>query len=761
MKKLLSTCILLFVIAIFSLTAQTKVYPPTLLVPENGDLKQMPNVTISWSPVTGVNGQVFYDVELDTDPGFSNPITFNTNLSAVVTSELTFNAVYYWRVKAIDGPDISDWSETWSFQVDNILRLKKPNDNAAEIAPAQLLEWYTITGVTHYDIQLDTSFFWKPLPDSTGMHLNDCYFTSGLEGWMVGAGGTLVNVDSFKVMEYTSPSTADLFGVALAAADDGIAVGAAGTILYYDGTEWTEETNSPVTGDLNDIAVVSASDAWAVGTGGTVIRYDGATWTAANLSTTDDFYAVSFADASNGLVVGKGGAVYYYNGTDWTEQEAGSKDFYGVHLLSANMGYACGKGGIVWMYDGTEWTEMETPTGSTKDLYSIYFTGAGTGYSIGKDGSFIQYAGEWFSQSIGSENQFNSIFFSGDVGYTCGNDGEALYDDGVGFSSDHNVYSRNADSGAYMTKFMYFGKKYYWRVRTRHAQDTSDWSGARSMNTLPTITLVSPDNNETGIGLSDEFTWEPMDGVLTYEAQFADNENFSNPYNEFTEESSLIRNNLFFGTDYYWRVRANHATDTSEWSEPWHFTTINTVHLSSPSNNATDVEILPTLVWEPISGVDMYQVSYDTMDLTHPCCDVFVDAPESEYRVITPMVNGTTYQWHVRSIQGADTTEWSEPWSFTIEPVQGLNEVPDDNMVNLYPNPSNGNIYIEYETMEATEMKVYVVDLVGQTMIQQELFFNKGKTAHSLDLSTLPNGIYIVRYTNGDQSYSRKITLNK
>jgi len=760
MKKLLSTCILLFVIAIFSLTAQTKVYAPTLLVPENGDLKQMPNVTISWSPVTGVHGLVFYDVELDTDPGFSSPTTFNTNLSAVVTSELTFNGVYYWRVKAIDGPDISDWSETWSFQVDNILGLWKPNDNKVDVPPAQLLEWYTITGVTHYDIQLDTSFFWKPLPDSTGMQLNDCYFTSGLEGWMVGAGGTLVNVDSFKVMEYASPSTSDLFGVALAAADDGIAVGAAGTILYYDGTEWTEETNSPTILNLYDVAFVNNTNAWVVSDSGYIFHYNGVQWDTTNLPTSKPLFDVSFVDANTGVTVGGGGKVYHYDGLSWTEKSAGTKDLYGVHLLSANMAYACGKGGVVWMYDGTEWTEMETPSG-TKDLNSIYFTGAGTGYSIGKDGYFLQYAGEWFNQSIGSENQFNSIFFSGGVGYTCGNDGEALYDDGEGFSSDHNVHSRIADSGAYMTQYMYFGKKYYWRVRARHAQDTSDWSGARSLNTIATVTLVSPDNNETSIGLSDEFTWKAIDGVLTYEAQFADNEHFSNPYNEFTEENSLIRNNLFFGTDYYWRVRANHATDTSEWSEPWHFNTINTVNLSSPANDATDVEILPTLVWEPITGVDSYQVSYDTMDLTHPCCDVLVEAPESEYRVITPMVNGTTYQWHVRSIHGADTTEWSEPWSFTIEPVQGLNEVLDDNMLNLYPNPSNGNIYIEYETMEATEMKVYVVDLVGQTMIQQELFFNKGKTAHSLDLSTLPNGIYIVRYTNGDQSYSRKITLNK
>ena len=44
MKKLLSTLLFLFVIAILSLSAQNRIYPPNLTSPENGDDDQMPDV---------------------------------------------------------------------------------------------------------------------------------------------------------------------------------------------------------------------------------------------------------------------------------------------------------------------------------------------------------------------------------------------------------------------------------------------------------------------------------------------------------------------------------------------------------------------------------------------------------------------------------------------------------------------------------------------------------------------------------------------
>jgi hypothetical protein len=760
MKKLLSTCILLFVIAIFSLNAQTRVYPPTLIEPENGDVRQMPNVTLNWTPITGINGVVFYDVELDKDPAFNNPTTFNTDLSGVKTSNLEFNEVYYWRVKAIDGPDISDWSETWSFQIVNYIKLKKPDNNKTDIPPSQELTWDTISGVTNYDIQLDTSFFWKKLPDSTSNNLNDAYFTSATDGWIVGDEGTIVHVDSFDLTIYPSPVTENLYGVAFASENEGFAVGAGGAILYYDGTDWTQEANSPVTEDLNDIFAISGTEAWAVGAAGTVIYYSGGAWTTEDIGSTEDLHDIYFVDASNGWLVGDGGDLFYYDGSGWTNQDAGSDDLFGVYFLNANMGFACGESGTILEYDGAEWTEMDVPSG-IKDLFSICFTGAGTGYAIGEEGDFLQYGGEWYEQTIGSSEQFNSIFFADGIGYIVGNAGQGYYDDGLGFSSLQNIYSRNPDSGSYVTKFMPFGKTVYWRVRARHSMDTSDWSGARALNTLANVTLVSPDDNAIEIGLSDEYSWEDIDGVLSYEAQFATNENFSNAYIEFTEDVVLVRNNLFFGTEYYWRVRANHATDTSDWSEIRHFTTINTVILSSPANNATDIEILPTLVWEPISGVDAYQVAYDTMDLNNPCCEEFVEAPSNQYNVMSAMANGKTYMWRVRAIKGADTTEWSPTWSFTIEPVQGIGDLSDEHSINIFPNPSNGTVFIEYDAKVDGALKVMVTDLAGQTLLQQELMFNKGKSSQSIDLSTLPNGIYIIRYSKGDRSFARKITLTR
>ena len=116
MKKLLSTLLFLFVIALLSLSAQNRVYPPTLMEPENGDDGQMPDVVLSWAAVGGSGGIVMYELQLDTSDAFSTPIQFPAqDLTGLKMTTLNFGEEYFWRVRAMEGSDVSDWSETFSF----------------------------------------------------------------------------------------------------------------------------------------------------------------------------------------------------------------------------------------------------------------------------------------------------------------------------------------------------------------------------------------------------------------------------------------------------------------------------------------------------------------------------------------------------------------------------------------------------------------------------------------------------------------------
>jgi hypothetical protein len=155
---------ILFLVLATVLFAQERVYTPTLKSPENDGLNQMPNVTISWNAITG-SLNLKYQVQLDTSMLFNSPLVDTTQLliTGYTTHELIFNQKYYWRVRAIDG-ETSGWSEIWNFTVFNTVELSTPNANAVDQDPNVSVSWLNtittskkpITGITHYDYQIDT-----------------------------------------------------------------------------------------------------------------------------------------------------------------------------------------------------------------------------------------------------------------------------------------------------------------------------------------------------------------------------------------------------------------------------------------------------------------------------------------------------------------------------------------------------------------------------------------------------------------------------
>ncbi len=60
-------------------------------------------------------------------------------------------------------------------------------------------------------------------------------------------------------------------------ADDGWIVGDSGTILRWNGAEWSTVT-SPTTKWLYSVSLVSPDDGWAVGANGAIIRWTGTAW---------------------------------------------------------------------------------------------------------------------------------------------------------------------------------------------------------------------------------------------------------------------------------------------------------------------------------------------------------------------------------------------------------------------------------------------------------------------------------------------------
>lgn len=139
--------------------------------------------------------------------------------------------------------------------------------------------------------------------------------------------------------------------------------------------------------------------------------------------------------------------------------------------------------------------------------------------------------------------------------------------------------------------------------------------------------------------------------------------------------------------------------------------------------------------------------------------------------------SATTYQWYLNGqpISGA-TSQTFTPTTPGIYVVRitdangcvyqyskgykyssgstGLNEIDLSNEMTAYPNPTNGMIELKNIEKFGAEFQVRVMDQAGKVHIQI-------RNASTLNLSHLPNGIYFVQVTSGQQVAHKNIVLNK
>lgn len=152
MKKILSALLILMAV---SVTAQEKIYAPTLTAPADAAVNQVVNVLLDWNPVAAA---VKYEVNLDTSANFSNPQDVIVVYSAWQAADLLFGTPYYWRVRSIDANNvISSWSFVRTFTTASAPILLWPSLNSSTASLSPQLKWNPMSGVAKYECQFDSS----------------------------------------------------------------------------------------------------------------------------------------------------------------------------------------------------------------------------------------------------------------------------------------------------------------------------------------------------------------------------------------------------------------------------------------------------------------------------------------------------------------------------------------------------------------------------------------------------------------------------
>jgi hypothetical protein len=83
----------------------------------------------------------------------------------------------------------------------------------------------------------------------------------------------------------------------------------------------------------------------------------------------------------------------------------------------------------------------------------------------------------------------------------------------------------------------------------------------------------------------------------------------------------------------------------------------------------------------------------------------------------------------------------------------GMQEASHDRFFNVYPSPASGSVSVSYFGSWNANMTVEILDITGRIVMTAQVT----SYSYTLDLSTLPAGIYTLRFTGAEGVASKKI----
>ncbi len=146
----------------------TAIDTPLVIGPPDRMLEQPTTVEFRWRPVRRAES---YRLEIAADEGFGNPVYSDEAIldTGRVVGPLPGLTQYYWRVRAQNPADASEYTATRTFRTTiGTPQLISPEDRAVDRPLELMLSWSPVPGAARYRVQFGTdSLFTRPLVDDS------------------------------------------------------------------------------------------------------------------------------------------------------------------------------------------------------------------------------------------------------------------------------------------------------------------------------------------------------------------------------------------------------------------------------------------------------------------------------------------------------------------------------------------------------------------------------------------------------------------
>ena len=84
----------------------------------------------------------------------------------------------------------------------------------------------------------------------------------------------------------------------------------------------------------------------------------------------------------------------------------------------------------------------------------------------------------------------------------------------------------------------------------------------------------------------------------------------------------------------------------------------------------------------------------------------------------------------------------------------GTGKEPDNKVINVYPNPASGLVFINFQPQSGME-SIALYDLTGRMLLTQPVL----QETEKMDVSRLPEGIYLIRATGTSGIYDKRLAI--
>ncbi len=127
---------------------------------------------------------------------------------------------------------------------------------------------------------------------------------------------------------------------------------------------------------------------------------------------------------------------------------------------------------------------------------------------------------------------------------------------------------------------------------------------------------------------------------------------------------------------------------------------------------------------------------------------------------------GSSYRYEDKDVQPGITYYYrlkivDNDGSFEYSPVVSARLEGQNSSVKLYPNPSAGQVTMEWYAIADETLSVEVFSETGRLMLNREFEVQKGNNPLKLDLQDFPPGLYLLRATSAGTTFSGKILRSR